>query len=85
MFWMILQGLFPVQYRSEYSRLNWDTLHPYPYIFQKETITLQTSTVHIYPHLIILTFSQWYTIFGDLKSGVRPLVCLHGGPGAAHK
>jgi proline-specific peptidase len=32
----------------------------------------------------ILTLSQWYTIFGDLKSGVRPLVCLHGGPGAAH-
>ncbi|PMD64828.1 proline-specific peptidase [Hyaloscypha bicolor E] len=26
----------------------------------------------------------WYTVFGDLKSGVRPLVCLHGGPGAAH-
>lgn len=26
----------------------------------------------------------WYIVFGDLKSGVRPLVCLHGGPGACH-
>jgi proline-specific peptidase len=26
----------------------------------------------------------WYTIFGDLKSGKRPLVCLHGGPGVPH-
>jgi proline-specific peptidase len=26
----------------------------------------------------------WYTIFGDLKSGVRPLICLHGGPGVPH-
>jgi L-proline amide hydrolase len=25
-----------------------------------------------------------YTIFGDLKSGVRPLICLHGGPGVPH-
>jgi proline-specific peptidase len=25
----------------------------------------------------------WYRLFGDLKSGVRPLVTLHGGPGAA--
>ncbi|KAI9867769.1 MAG: hypothetical protein M1830_005745 [Pleopsidium flavum] len=23
----------------------------------------------------------WYQVFGDLKSGVRPLVALHGGPG----
>lgn len=23
----------------------------------------------------------WYRIYGDLKSGVRPLVALHGGPG----
>ncbi|KAG0648373.1 L-amino acid amidase [Hyphodiscus hymeniophilus] len=26
----------------------------------------------------------WYTIFGNLKSGTRPLVCLHGGPGVPH-
>lgn len=26
----------------------------------------------------------WYTIFGDLKSGARPLICLHGGPGVPH-
>ncbi|KXN87293.1 L-amino acid amidase [Leucoagaricus sp. SymC.cos] len=25
----------------------------------------------------------WYRIYGDLKSGVRPLVVLHGGPGVA--
>lgn len=24
------------------------------------------------------------TVFGDLSSGVRPLICLHGGPGALH-
>jgi len=27
----------------------------------------------------------WYKISGDLKSGVRPLVVLHGGPGATHE
>ena len=26
----------------------------------------------------------WYTVFGDLKSGVRPLLCLQGGPGLPH-
>jgi len=26
----------------------------------------------------------WYTIFGDLKAGKRPLICLHGGPGVPH-
>jgi proline-specific peptidase len=26
----------------------------------------------------------WYTIFGTLHSGVRPIVCLHGGPGVPH-
>ncbi|KAH7890695.1 Alpha/Beta hydrolase protein [Phlebopus sp. FC_14] len=26
----------------------------------------------------------WYKVYGDLKSGVRPLVLLHGGPGAVH-
>lgn len=26
----------------------------------------------------------WYRVYGDLKSGVRPLVVLHGGPGATH-
>ncbi|KAJ7622508.1 proline iminopeptidase [Roridomyces roridus] len=26
----------------------------------------------------------WYKIFGDLHSGRRPLVTLHGGPGASH-
>ncbi|OZJ01492.1 hypothetical protein BZG36_05755 [Bifiguratus adelaidae] len=26
----------------------------------------------------------WYKIFGDLKSGVRPLVAVHGGPGCPH-
>ncbi|MCJ1359407.1 MAG: hypothetical protein MMC33_009409 [Icmadophila ericetorum] len=26
----------------------------------------------------------WYTVFGDLDSGVRPLVALHGGPGVSH-
>ncbi|ORY55460.1 Alpha/Beta hydrolase protein [Pseudomassariella vexata] len=28
--------------------------------------------------------STWYRIVGDLKSGIRPLVTLHGGPGASH-
>lgn len=27
----------------------------------------------------------WYKVSGDLKSGIRPLVLLHGGPGAAHE
>jgi L-proline amide hydrolase len=26
----------------------------------------------------------WYTVFGNLASGVPPLVCLHGGPGVPH-
>ncbi|TFK65939.1 proline iminopeptidase [Pluteus cervinus] len=26
----------------------------------------------------------WYIVFGDLSSGRRPLVALHGGPGAVH-
>ncbi|KAI9066268.1 proline-specific peptidase [Trametes sanguinea] len=26
----------------------------------------------------------WYKVFGDLSSGRRPLVALHGGPGAVH-
>ena len=27
----------------------------------------------------------WYKVSGDLKSGIRPLVVLHGGPGCAHE
>ena len=27
----------------------------------------------------------WYKVYGDLKSGIRPLVVLHGGPGATHE
>ena len=30
------------------------------------------------------TFQGWYTIIGDLKSRVRPLVVFHGGPGFPH-
>jgi proline-specific peptidase len=30
------------------------------------------------------TFQTSYTIFGDLKSGTRPLVVLNGGPGISH-
>ncbi|TFY73117.1 hypothetical protein EWM64_g10895 [Hericium alpestre] len=30
------------------------------------------------------TFQTWYKTIGDLKSGVRPLVVLHGGPGMSH-
>lgn len=26
----------------------------------------------------------WYTVFGDLQSGTRPLIALHGGPGVNH-
>ncbi|KAL1944210.1 hypothetical protein VTO73DRAFT_3395 [Trametes versicolor] len=26
----------------------------------------------------------WYQIYGDLKSGVTPVVALHGGPGSTH-
>lgn len=31
------------------------------------------------------TFKTWYMVVGDLKSGVRPLVALHGGPGVPHR
>ena len=31
------------------------------------------------------TFKTSYTIFGDLKSGTRPLVVLNGGPGISHR
>ncbi|MCJ1230656.1 hypothetical protein MMC12_007330 [Toensbergia leucococca] len=27
----------------------------------------------------------WYKLFGDLNSNIRPLVCLHGGPGVSHE
>ncbi|KAI9461090.1 proline-specific peptidase [Boletus coccyginus] len=30
------------------------------------------------------TYQTWYKVFGDLKSGVRPVVVLHGGPGISH-
>ena len=30
------------------------------------------------------TFKTSYTVFGDLKSGTRPLVVLNGGPGISH-
>ncbi|TDL27696.1 proline-specific peptidase [Rickenella mellea] len=30
------------------------------------------------------TYQTWYKVVGDLKSSQRPLVTLHGGPGAAH-
>jgi len=30
------------------------------------------------------TCKTWYKTFGDLSSGTRPLVGLHGGPGTAH-
>ncbi len=35
-------------------------------------------------HSISTPCKTWYTIFGDLKSGVRPLICFHGGPGVPH-
>ncbi|KAH8894558.1 proline-specific peptidase [Thozetella sp. PMI_491] len=28
--------------------------------------------------------TTWYKVVGDLKSGITPLVTLHGGPGAGH-
>ncbi|KAF9225061.1 proline-specific peptidase [Gyrodon lividus] len=30
------------------------------------------------------TYKTWYKVVGDLKSGTRPLVTLHGGPGISH-
>ncbi|PCH36461.1 proline-specific peptidase [Wolfiporia cocos MD-104 SS10] len=30
------------------------------------------------------TFHTWYRVVGDLSSGARPLVALHGGPGISH-
>ena len=30
------------------------------------------------------TYQTWYKVVGDLKSGVRPAVVLHGGPGISH-
>ena len=30
------------------------------------------------------TYQTWYKIVGDLKSGIRPVVVLHGGPGISH-
>ncbi|KAF7790798.1 hypothetical protein EIP86_001755 [Pleurotus ostreatoroseus] len=30
------------------------------------------------------TYQTWYKVFGDLKSGSRPLVLIHGGPGIPH-
>ncbi|KAF8837469.1 proline-specific peptidase [Paxillus ammoniavirescens] len=30
------------------------------------------------------TYKTWYKVIGDLNSGIRPLVTLHGGPGVSH-
>ncbi|KAF8551857.1 proline-specific peptidase [Imleria badia] len=30
------------------------------------------------------TYQTWYKVVGDLKSGLTPLVLLHGGPGMSH-
>jgi len=30
-------------------------------------------------------FRTWYRVIGDIKSGKRPLVAIHGGPGANHE
>ncbi|KAG6369584.1 Alpha/Beta hydrolase protein [Boletus reticuloceps] len=30
------------------------------------------------------TYQTWYRVFGDLNSGIRPVVMLHGGPGLSH-
>lgn len=30
------------------------------------------------------TYKTWYKVVGDLKSGITPLVVLHGGPGMSH-
>ncbi|KZT68551.1 proline-specific peptidase [Daedalea quercina L-15889] len=30
------------------------------------------------------TFHTWYKVVGDIASGARPLVTLHGGPGISH-
>ncbi|KAH7911485.1 proline-specific peptidase [Hygrophoropsis aurantiaca] len=30
------------------------------------------------------TYQTWYKVVGNLKSGIRPLVTLHGGPGMSH-
>ncbi|PSR83177.1 hypothetical protein EW026_g6475 [Hermanssonia centrifuga] len=30
------------------------------------------------------TYQTWYKVVGNLKSGIRPLVTLHGGPGVPH-
>ncbi|KAG8220688.1 proline-specific peptidase [Butyriboletus roseoflavus] len=30
------------------------------------------------------TYQTWYRIFGNLHSGIQPLVVLHGGPGLSH-
>lgn len=30
------------------------------------------------------TYKTWYKVIGDLTSGLRPLVTLHGGPGMSH-
>jgi len=30
------------------------------------------------------TYHTWYKVVGDLQSGLRPLVTLHGGPGISH-
>ncbi|KZT03129.1 proline-specific peptidase [Laetiporus sulphureus 93-53] len=31
------------------------------------------------------TYHTWYKVAGDLQSGVRPLIALHGGPGISHR
>jgi proline-specific peptidase len=30
------------------------------------------------------TYQTWFRVFGDINSGIRPLVVLHGGPGLSH-
>lgn len=49
------------------------------------TVADQTGTVSFtHEALAGLEAQTWYRVIGDLKSGKRPLIAAHGGPGSSH-
>ncbi|KAG6852610.1 hypothetical protein C0991_010481 [Blastosporella zonata] len=45
---------------------------------------MSTTTGKIGFHFKGATYQTWYKLVGDLRTEVRPLIALHGGPGVSH-
>ncbi|KAF8153777.1 proline iminopeptidase [Crassisporium funariophilum] len=52
-------------------------------MFSTSSFTTIESEVPLHVPSIAKPCKTWYRVFGDLKSGNRPLIALHGGPGCS--